>query len=124
MGGWWCLHQITQHKQDQAELERARDQLEVVVSERTEELKQAIEQLQQELVQRTLAEKRFEDVIELAPDAMFVLDQSGKILLINAMAERLFGYPREELMGMNITANLIPAQTSRTAAEILPGIFG
>jgi PAS domain S-box-containing protein len=104
------LHQITQHKMDQAELERARDQLEVVVSDRTKELNQAIEQLRQELVQRSLAEKRFEDVIESAPDAMFVLDQSGKILLISGMAERLFGYPREELIGMNIASNLIPEQ--------------
>lgn len=104
------LHQITQHKRDQAELERVRDQLEVIVLERTEALRRAIEQLQQELVQRTLAEKRFKDVIESAPDAMFVLDQSGKILLINAMAERLFGYPREELMGMDIAPTLIPVQ--------------
>jgi PAS domain S-box-containing protein len=102
------LHQITQLKQYQAELERARDQLEVVVSKRTEELILAIGQLQEELVQRSLAEKRFEDVIESAPDAMFVLDQSGRILLINAMAVRLFGYPREELVGMNISTNLIP----------------
>ena len=102
------LHQITQHKRDQAELERTRDQLEVLVSERTKELKQAIEQLRQELVQRSLAEKRFEDIIESAPDAMFVLDQTGKILLINGMAERLFGYSREELVGMNIGTNLIP----------------
>jgi PAS domain S-box-containing protein len=104
------LHLITKLKQDQAELERARDQLEFVVSERTDELRRAIEQLREELVQRTLAEKRFEDVIESAPDAMFVLDQSGEILLINAMAERLFGYPREELIGMNIASNLIPVR--------------
>ena len=104
------LHQITQHKRDQAELERARDQLEAIVSERTEALRRAIEQLQQELVQRTLAEKRFMEVIESAPDAMFVLDQTGKILLINAMAERLFGYPREELMGKDIASSLIPVR--------------
>jgi PAS domain S-box-containing protein len=102
------LYQITQLKQDQAELERARDQLELIVTERTEALRRAIGRLQQELVQRSLAEKRFEVVIESAPDAMFVLDQSGKILLINAMAERLFGYPREELMGMDIVTKLIP----------------
>lgn len=102
------LHQITQLKKYQAELEGARDQLETIVSERTEALRQAVEQLKQELTQRTLAEKRFEDVIESAPDAMFVVDQSGKILLINAMAEVLFGYPREEMVGMNIAANLIP----------------
>ena len=104
------LHQITQHKQDQAELEQARDHLEVIVSKRTEELRHAIERLREELVQRTLAEKRFMDVIESAPDAMFVLDQSGKILLINAMAERLFGYPREELMGMDVASSLIPVR--------------
>lgn len=104
------LHQITKLKQAQAELERARDQLELVVAERTDELRRAIEQLRKELVQRTLAEKRFEDVIESAPEAMFVLDQSGKILLINAMAERLFGYPREELIGMDIASNLIPVR--------------
>lgn len=104
------LHLITKLKQDQAELVRARDQLEVVVSERTDELRRAIEQLQEELVQRTLAEKRFKDVVESAPDAMFVLDQSGEILLINAMAERLFGYPRDELVGMNIASNLIPVR--------------
>lgn len=102
------LHQITQLKQYQAELESSRDRLEEVVSERTEELKLAINQLRQELVNRSLAEKRFEDVIESAPDAMFVLDQSGKILLINAMAERLFGFPRQELVGTSIVNNLIP----------------
>ncbi len=104
------LHQITKLKQDQAELERARDQLELVVLERTDELRRAVDQLQEELAQRTLAEKRFEDVIESAPDAMFVLDQSGQILLINAMAERLFGYSRDEMIGMNINANLIPVR--------------
>jgi len=102
------LHEITQLKQYQAELERTRDQLEAIVSVRTEALKRAVDQLQDELVQRTLAEKRFKDVIESAPDAMFVLDQMGKILLINATAERLFGYKRDELMGMDIAANLIP----------------
>ncbi len=108
LGRVMVLHQITSLKRDQAELERARDRLEAVVSERTEELKLAIDSLQEELLQRTLAEKRFETVIESAPDAMFVLDPSGKILLINAMAERLFGYPRGELVGINIIENLIP----------------
>lgn len=95
------LHNITPLKQYQTELETA-------VSERTEALRQAIGQLQEELVQRSMAEKRFEDVIESAPDAMFLLDQSGKILLVNAMAEMLYEYPKEELVGMNIAGNLFP----------------
>ena len=105
------LHQITQFKRGQVKLEQARDRLEAIVTRRTDELRRAVGMLQQELAQRTLAEKRFEDVIESAPDAMFVLDQSGRILLVNGMAENLFGYPREELMGMDVGANLIPERS-------------
>jgi|GEM_PF-1020190 len=117
------LHQITHLKRGQAELEQTRDRLEVVVARRTEELRRAIERLQEELAQRTLAEKRFKDVIESAPDAMFLLDQSGKILLVNGMAERLFGYQRNELVGTNIAMTLIPErfreQQSRYFNEVL-----
>jgi PAS domain S-box-containing protein len=104
------LHQITQFKQDQVELQKVRDHLEKLVSERTDALKRAIRQLQMELEQRTLAEKRFEDVIESAPEAMFVLDQSGEVFLTNAMAERLFGFSHEEIIGKNIADLLIPEQ--------------
>jgi PAS domain S-box-containing protein len=93
-------HEITPHKQEQARLER-------IVSERTEQLRQTVEQLQVELAQRSLAEKRFEDVVESAPDAMLLLDQTGGIVLVNAQAERLFGYARDELLGQNVE-NLIP----------------
>lgn len=103
-----ALRQITQYKQNQAELERARDQLEETVSERTEALRQVIERLHQELAQRTMAEKRFADVIELAPDAMLLVDQEGTIILINQKSERLFGYSREELLGKNIIESLVP----------------
>lgn len=118
------LHQITQLKQDQAELKKSHDQLEAIVAERTEELNRAIEQLKEELAQRTLAEKRFMDVIEEAPEAMFVLDQSGKILLINGMAERLFGYPRQELMGMDIGMNLIPERYRDLQRRYFLGFLG
>jgi PAS domain S-box-containing protein len=101
------LHQITKLKLNQDKLEHLRNQLEATVSDRTEALKQAINKLKQELKERSLAEKRFEDVIESAPDAMFILDQTEKILHINAMAERLLGYPREDLIGMNINGVLL-----------------
>ena len=117
------LHRITQLKQDQAELERARQQLEEIVLQRTEELRRVVERLKQELVQRSLAEKRFETVIESAPDAMFVLDQMGKILLINAMAERLFGYSRHELEGMNIADNLVPERYRGQQQEYFLRVF-
>ena len=45
------------------------------------------------------AEDRFRDVIESAPDAMVLVDSHGRITLINARAEELFGYRRDELLG-------------------------
>jgi len=44
----------------------------------------------------------FRDVIELAPDAMLLSDAQGQIVSINAQAEQLFGYTRQELMGQVI----------------------
>lgn len=38
-------------------------------------------------------------LLDAAPDAMLVVTTKGKIELANAQTERLFGYPREELMG-------------------------
>jgi len=93
-------HEITQFKQEQARLEQA-------VEERTKELQKAVVQLQNELAERTLAERRFQQMIESAPDAVMMINLDGVIQLINAQAEQLVGYQRDELVG-NSYQMLIP----------------
>src|SRR5215469_7198411 len=56
---------------------------------------------------KQLEERRAENLLEAAPDAMVVVDQAGRIVLINAQTETLFGYQREEILGQRVEV-LIP----------------
>ena len=50
-------------------------------------------------------------LIESAPDAQVGVDEDGGIVLVNAQAERLFGYDREELIGQPVEL-LVPEDST------------
>ena len=74
---------------------------------------------------------KYRGLLEAAPDAMVVVNQSGEIVLLNVQAEKQFGYRRDELVGQKVK-NIIPegfaerliADGTRSAAEALAQQIG
>ncbi|MGZ8937989.1 MAG: PAS domain S-box protein [Limisphaerales bacterium] len=60
-----------------------------------------------DITERKLAERKFRDLLESAPDAMIITNREGRIELVNAQTERMFGYARGELLGNSVEI-LIP----------------
>jgi PAS domain S-box-containing protein len=76
-------------------------------------------------------EAKYRGLLEAAPDAMVVVDQFGKIVLLNLQAEKQFRYRGNELVGQQVK-NIIPegfaerliADGTRSAVEALAQQIG
>jgi len=55
-----------------------------------------------DITERKRTEQKFRALLEAAADAMVVIDPDGRIVLVNAETEKIFGYRREELLGQDI----------------------
>ncbi len=66
---------------------------------------------------RTEAEARLGELLDAAPDAIIEVDREGRIVLLNRATERLFGYPRKDLLGMPVETLLPEALRGRHATH-------
>jgi PAS domain S-box-containing protein len=55
-----------------------------------------------DITDRRLADQKFKDLLESAPDAMVIVNRVGEMVLVNIQAVKLFGWSREELLGQKI----------------------
>ena len=110
----------------EAELRRARDELELRVAERTAELKQSVEALQKEVGQREQAEQalreseeRYRTLFEAAPVGIAITDYQGKVVAINDHLCALHGVTPQEAKTMLASSfHALPGQRSRLLARV------
>ena len=71
---------------------------------------------EQEAITQARAERRFRDLLEAAPDSIIEVDREGRIVLLNVVTEKMFGYRREELLGQSMDI-LLPENLRGSHAE-------
>ena len=71
----------------------------------------------------SLLEPRFQELLEFMPDAIVIVDREGRIVLVNAQTEKLFGYRRVELLGQTLEM-LVPERFRGAHAGERTGYFG
>ncbi len=104
MGFRGIARDVTERKLVERELKRHRSHLEELVQERTGELTEANESLQQEVIERQKAESKLlrekdfsESVVNSLPGAFYVFSESGYLVRWNENLESLTGYSMVEL---------------------------
>src|SRR5512139_467137 len=101
-------------------IQKARDQLEIRVRERTTELARTNEKMQLEIAERKRteaalrqSEERFRELYHDAPVGYHEIDNEGRITSVNRTECEMMGYAPDEMLGQPIWTFILDEETSR-----------
>jgi len=69
-----------------------------------------------------LVEAKFHDLLESTPDAIVIVNVTGRIVLVNSRAERVFGHTRSDLIGTPVEV-LLPARFRAEQGTLRRNLF-
>ena len=110
--GWekWLIGvDVTERQLAKAALQKDNEELESKIAKRTAELWNAHQRAERELIERRRAEQelsRHAQVIDLANDTITIRDLSNTITYWNTGAQNLYGWTKEEAIGVDVHALL------------------
>jgi PAS domain S-box-containing protein len=128
---WWVplddrvyLHyaiNVTERRRVEETLKRAHDEMEIRVEERTAELAKTIELLRNEITERRRvetalreSEDKYSTLVEESLTGVYI-QQDGRIEFANERYAEIFGYSREEIIGMKSLGLVHPEDRSMVA---------
>jgi PAS domain S-box-containing protein len=61
-----------------------------------------VSEREKKVISEMRTETRFRELLKAAPDAIIEIDPDGRIVLLNLVTEKMFGYSRDELLGKTV----------------------
>jgi two-component system cell cycle sensor histidine kinase/response regulator CckA len=92
--------------------------------ERMHEILESVEKRRHAEQELRKSERRFRDLFENSPDAIFVEDLNGKVLDVNPAACRLHGVTREDLIGEDVYKLIPPERRQKAEVEFFELVKG
>jgi PAS domain S-box-containing protein len=126
-----AVQDITARKQAENALQRARDELEAKVRERTADLVRANDAMRIEIDQRREAEEslrrseeKYRELVERIDEVIFTVDDAGRITYISPAIESITGYAPAEVIGHFFTRYVHPDDRAALQASFVETIGG
>jgi PAS domain S-box-containing protein len=115
------VYDVTERKKAEEALRRAHEDLERQVQESTAELVMANRDLEKRIKERDQAleamresEKRYKAILESIEDGYYEVDIAGNFIFINDSMSKIYGYSKDEFIGMSYRKHMDQENAKRT----------